>query len=183
MTSGIYKLTFPNGQYYIGKSNNIERRWKEHWTKFQKGTAAVNMQLAFDMSGYPKQEILYVVHPEHIDVIEPIAIDMYWGPNILNKTKEACATDMEDDYLRLCQLSLGNLCLNILEQEKQIDQLRAELEEETDNFNEILEDIKDGTALKKAESMAAHWKKQWFIKNAEIDRLKKRTFLQRLFDL
>ena len=32
MKSGIYKITFPNGKCYIGMSNDIERRIKEHNT-------------------------------------------------------------------------------------------------------------------------------------------------------
>ena len=44
MASGIYKLTFKSGNFYIGKSNNIDRRWQEHFDKFKKGTAAKNMQ-------------------------------------------------------------------------------------------------------------------------------------------
>lgn len=30
---GIYKINYPNGKYYIGLSNDIKRRIREHWNK------------------------------------------------------------------------------------------------------------------------------------------------------
>lgn len=35
---GIYKITnIANGMFYVGQSNNIYHRWKQHKTKFEKG--------------------------------------------------------------------------------------------------------------------------------------------------
>jgi len=34
---GVYKITNPIGQVYIGSSINIKRRWKEHKNSFNKG--------------------------------------------------------------------------------------------------------------------------------------------------
>lgn len=36
--SGIYKINFPNGKSYIGLSNNIARRLKEHNNEAKIGT-------------------------------------------------------------------------------------------------------------------------------------------------
>lgn len=74
MKSGIYKLTFNNGDFYIGKSVDIRNRWKQHWDKFQKGTAAANMQRAFNTYGYPTQEALFYCHKDHIDLAEEMFI-------------------------------------------------------------------------------------------------------------
>jgi len=70
MTSGVYQLTFSNGDTYIGKSINIEERWKQHTNKMYKGTAAKNMQAAFNAYGAPMGRILRECHEDHIDVVE-----------------------------------------------------------------------------------------------------------------
>ena len=70
MTSGVYQLTFPGGATYIGKSINIEERWKQHTNKMYKGTAAKNMQAAFNTYGAPMGRILRECHEDHIDVVE-----------------------------------------------------------------------------------------------------------------
>ena len=62
MTSGIYKLTFSDGTTYIGKSVDIERRWKEHADKFAKRTAAKAMQYAYDTCGMPSTSVISVLH-------------------------------------------------------------------------------------------------------------------------
>jgi len=39
MTSGIYTVTnYSDGKVYVGSSNHIERRWKEHKKQLRKGT-------------------------------------------------------------------------------------------------------------------------------------------------
>ena len=46
MTSGIYLLNFKDQAFYIGQSQDIETRWKQHRDKFLKGKAAEKMQNA-----------------------------------------------------------------------------------------------------------------------------------------
>ncbi len=70
MTSGVYLLTFSDGNNYVGKSINIERRWKEHGEKMEKGIAAKNMQQAFKRCGHAHAQILLKCHPDHIDIME-----------------------------------------------------------------------------------------------------------------
>lgn len=74
MTSGVYQLTFASGDTYIGKSINIEERWKQHMNKFYKGTAAKPMQAAFNRCGDPTGQILVECHEDHIDVVEACLI-------------------------------------------------------------------------------------------------------------
>lgn len=75
MTSGVYQLTFSSGDTYIGKSINIEERWKQHYNKFTKGTAAKNMQAAYNRYGAPNGHILVKCHEDHIDVVEACYIN------------------------------------------------------------------------------------------------------------
>ena len=191
MISGIYVLRFSNDTFYIGKSNDIYRRWKEHDTKFQKGTAAAKMQQCFNECGYPKKEILIEIHPEHIDVIEPILIHNNWNENILNTSRDKPPSDMRDEYLELCKLSLGELCKRIIEAEEQIETLEADQEDINTEHSIELSRIKYGTALEKAEDDLKRLKLNRDIlseQNIELQReireLKKpRSFFQKLGSL
>jgi hypothetical protein len=84
MISGIYKLTFSSGKIYIGKSENIELRWQQHYASFVKNTHSKKMQYEYNLCGNPEYEIVLYVHPDHIDIYESIYIQQHWGPNCLN---------------------------------------------------------------------------------------------------
>src|SRR5665647_1156020 len=77
MTSGVYKLTFSSGKTYIGKSINIDNRWKQHADKFAKGKAATNMQAEYDICGYPTGSIMCECHDDHIDTVEACFINRF----------------------------------------------------------------------------------------------------------
>lgn len=87
MNSGIYRLDFSNGQFYIGKSENIPKRWKTHQKNFEQGTHTKKMQAVYDAYGPPEYRVIANIHPDHIDVYEGIFIQRCWGPNLLNTTK------------------------------------------------------------------------------------------------
>lgn len=70
MTSGVYQLKFSSGARYIGKSVDMETRWRQHADKFRKNTAAQNMQQEYRKCGMPEAEILFRCHPDHIDIVE-----------------------------------------------------------------------------------------------------------------
>jgi hypothetical protein len=74
MTSGVYQLTFSSGARYIGKSIDIENRWRQHADKLKKVTAAQNMQQEYNRCGMPGTEILFACHPDHIDLVEAVFI-------------------------------------------------------------------------------------------------------------
>lgn len=84
MTSGIYLLTFPNKYFYLGKSENIEKRWQQHWKDFEKGTHSKKMQEAFNQYGYPNKEVFIECHPDHCDLYESIAIEHNMNERCLN---------------------------------------------------------------------------------------------------
>lgn len=70
MTCGIYKLTFPSGNFYIGKSTDIDKRWKQHWEDMSKGKHTKKMQAEFNMYGDYTQEVIFECHADHIDIME-----------------------------------------------------------------------------------------------------------------
>lgn len=80
MTCGIYKLTFDGLEDfpYIGKSINIERRYREHCSRLAKGTDE-NKKLhdAYVIAGLPKVSILLECTPEESDAAELDLINQY----------------------------------------------------------------------------------------------------------
>jgi hypothetical protein len=90
MASGIYRLTFSSGKYYIGKSLDLETRWKQHFNKFALGKAARPMQLEYDRCGLPQTEVIFGCHRDHIDILEELLIEQFKGPDMLNTTYPDC---------------------------------------------------------------------------------------------
>jgi len=86
MASGIYRLTFSSGKYYVGKSLDLETRWKQHFNKFATGKAARPMQLEYDRCGLPQTEVIFDCHRDHIDILEELLIDQLKSPDMLNTT-------------------------------------------------------------------------------------------------
>ncbi len=86
MASGIYRLTFSSGKYYIGKSLDLETRWKQHFNKFATGKAARPMQNEYDRCGLPQTEVLVYCHKDHIDILEELLIDQEKSIDMLNTT-------------------------------------------------------------------------------------------------
>lgn len=183
MNSGIYILNFSNGCYYIGKSVNFERRWKEHFTKFEKGTAAKKLQQCFNECGYPETKIILEVHPDHIDVIEPIFIKNNWSDKILNTTLDETPKGMQNEHIPLLTESLGTLCDRILSQEKDISRLERKLRDQDQNHRSRITRIKNGQAVLAAEEQAENFRQIALGRDKEINRLKSRNIFQRLFDL
>ena len=99
MNSGIYVLRFPNNIFYIGKSDNIPRRWEEHRKSFLKGSHTKKMQWAFDTYGMPEFEVLLECHRDHIDLMESLAIHMNSNHELLNGNKPSAVSQEEADIL------------------------------------------------------------------------------------
>lgn len=86
MTSGIYRLTFKSGRYYIGKSVDIPARWRQHYDKLRKGTGAARLQQEFNRYHDYNQEVLLECHPDHIDIMETYFINYSNKDLMLNTT-------------------------------------------------------------------------------------------------
>lgn len=77
MDSGIYQLTFANGDTYVGKSLHLATRWQQHADKLSKGTAAKNMMQAYWASDhqYPTAKVILYCHPDVLDEYENLFIN------------------------------------------------------------------------------------------------------------
>lgn len=87
MTCGIYQLIFSSGKRYIGQSVDIENRWKQHFDKMQKGTAAISMQREYSACGLPQTFYITECHRDYLDILESIYIHIGfqdYGNNMLN---------------------------------------------------------------------------------------------------
>ena len=93
--SGIYYYKFKSGRYYIGKANDIERRWQEHKDSFLARKASKKVQGEYDREGLPEFFVLALCHQDHIDTLEAVYINRYWNQDILNTVRPQVA---EEDY-------------------------------------------------------------------------------------
>lgn len=78
MNSGIYKITAPSGDFYIGSAVNIKRRWHEHRTSLRKGNHHnVPLQNAANKYGLNNLQFSVIEHcaPEDLVNREQFAID------------------------------------------------------------------------------------------------------------
>jgi hypothetical protein len=199
MDSGIYKLVFASGNFYIGKSEHIQKRWKTHEANFLKGTHTKKMQAEYNISGAPSYEVLLPVHADHIDIYESILIDRHWGDKCLNTTRPKSQDFKQaSEYLEYYdQVTINNesiMLLSTLEHIKAMINLSSncdELKATNVSLNEELDELVDA-GIKLPET----WKQSYEELANEADalrimareqmhelyRLKKLSLLDRIFN-
>lgn len=155
MASGIYRLTFSSGKYYVGKSLDIDTRWRQHFNKFATGKAARPMQLEYERCGLPATEVIFRCHKDHIDILEELLIDQLKGPDMLNTTypevnrtdEVAILINKSQDLLQLSTLEHIELLHRVEEKITQFrsdkDVAEAKVEEYRNNGYMITEDYVD----------------------------------------
>lgn len=188
MASGIYRLTFSSGKYYVGKSLDLETRWKQHFNKFATGKAARPMQLEYDRCGLPQTEVIFDCHKDHIDILEELLIEQLKGPDMLNTTYPVC--DLTDEVATLINSSRELLQASTFEHLKMIHASqdlvdRAELAKET--AERALETYKsEGYIIDKDYTdlleLTNVFKDRYFTHKTELQRLQKLSWWDRLFN-
>lgn len=129
MASGIYRLTFSSGKFYIGKSLDLETRWKQHFNKFATGKAARPMQVEYDRCGLPDTEVIFYCHQDHIDIMEEWLIDEYKCGDMLNTTYPKITRT--DEIATLINRNNDLLKLSTWEHLQLLDALKAEVAKRT----------------------------------------------------
>jgi len=81
---GIYKITNPKGKFYIGSSNNIERRWKQYQSLDCKSQKKIYSSLVKHGTLNHQFEVLIECEEEELLLWEQYCIDM------LNPTLNIC---------------------------------------------------------------------------------------------
>ena len=188
MTSGIYRLTFSSGKYYVGKSLDIPTRWKQHFNKFALGKAARPMQLEFDRCGPPQTEVLFECHKDHIDILEEWLIDQLKGPDMLNTTYP----DLErtKEIAELINNSVGELQLSTWEHLELISNYKIIAEESIricKGWEDKVQEYKnDGYIIdadyEDAVEVAAKYHEEAIEYKEELTRLKNLSWFDRLFN-
>ena len=99
MTSGVYKITnIITGEFYIGSSNNIKRRWAQHKSPSM-WKLQPNFKLYKDMAQYGKDKFIFEVIEEtsslkereqyYIEQLSPTYNDRYADGIDTDRRKEA----------------------------------------------------------------------------------------------
>lgn len=187
MNSGIYKLTFKSGNYYIGKSNNIDRRWKEHLDKFTRGKAAARMQAEYNKYGAPNGEVLLFCHEDHIDIMEALYIHGSWGPRILNGTHPTTISQEDHDIFlkhpELLNYSTASHCLTLYNNAIELRDLKAAAERKDREHKQNIASIVNGTALQESEDLVTELESEVLNLKKELRKLNSRSWFERLFNL
>lgn len=188
MASGIYRLTFSSGKYYIGKSLDLETRWKQHFNKFATGKAARPMQLEYDRCGLPQTEVIFDCHKDHIDILEELLIEQFKGPDMLNTTYPDC--DLTDHVAILINKSRELLHASTFEHLEMIHSSQdrvSKAQQSQIEAEEALEDYKaNGYIINQdyldAVALANEFKDRMLARKAELVRLSKLGWWDRLFN-
>ena len=182
MTTGIYLLVFSSTNVYIGQSIDIENRWKQHFDKFRKGTAAKAMQAEFDKCGFPGTRILLECHKDHLDMMESMYIHANKGPHLLNTSiprdyspREIEIATADDDQLKLSTVEilsqLRTATNNIEALEEEVDSLRddglvlpSEIEEIKEDNERLKSEVSKLLAVNQflsKEASKSWWDRLW----------------------
>lgn len=188
MASGIYRLTFSSGKFYIGKSLDLETRWKQHFNKFATGKAARPMQIEYDRCGLPDTQVIFYCHQDHIDIMEEWLIDEYKCGDMLNTTYPKITRS--DEIATLINRNNDLLQLSTWEHLQLLDTLKQEvdrrriLQEAAEHETEQLRSegyIMDSDYVEIVD-LANDFKESLVKKKAELTRLQNLSWWDRLFN-
>lgn len=172
MQSGIYMFKFTSGHYYIGKSENIEKRWENHRRHMQQGKHTKKVQWAYDNYGEPNYEVVWTIHQDHIDLYEDHLILALWDPNrILNATKpKAVAAETTAVLEKLLNRTVNNqpiMQMSTVQQLQVFDELYIQAKDFARRLNELNNSDEVIQKLNKLEE--------------EVDKIKNLSWWQRVF--
>ena len=194
MNSGIYRLTFATGDTYIGKSNDMERRYNEHCDKLKKGTAAGKMQSAFYVSqALPISEIMMYCHEDYLDYMEGYYIDL------LRPTLNTSIPQVRDgvnillDNEHFLEYSIAAVCQVLRNHDENAAVLQESFDNLTANYNSLaaVRDAEEQAEYAEAELMYGKDRNKSLVLSqaqtieelkATIFKMNKRTLLQRIFN-
>ena len=188
MASGIYRLTFSSGKFYIGKSLDLETRWKQHFNKFATGKAARPMQIEYDRCGLPETEVIFYCHQDHIDIMEEWLIDEYKCGDMLNTTYPKI--NRTDEIAILINRNNDLLKISTWEHLQLLDKLKQELARRTilqEAAEHEVEQLRSEGYIMDSDyieivDLANDFKESLLKKKAELTRLSKLSWWDRLFN-
>lgn len=187
MNSGIYVLEFPRNIYYIGKSDNIPRRWEEHRKSFLKGSHAKKMQWAYDSYGMPQFRVMLECHRDHIDLMESILIHGNQDRELLNGNRPSAVPEEEVTVLLTSGEELKSSTASHIRRMQYAEAALVELTAEYDELREkglyLPEELEQMPSQVEQLEMENKWLSEDLVAaNFRIEKLKNRNLLQRIFN-
>jgi len=170
MNSGVYWLEFADGVDYVGKAQDIEARWKQHSRAFEKGTAAKNMQAAYNRYGFPKGHVLEYCHSDHIDIAEAYYI-LKHRPSLNTAIPREALSDQGYEVLKTAnflETSTLDHCKTIISR-TEIANERGEIIDALNNEIEHLSKIRSTEEITTDAYMRAQAEKKQYIAKAELE--------------
>jgi hypothetical protein len=179
---------FSSGKYYVGKSLDLETRWKQHFNKFATGKAARPMQLEYDRCGLPETQVIFDCHRDHIDILEELLIDQLKGPDMLNSTYPQ--VNRTDEVATLINNSRDLLQLSTFEHLELLHQVESkitEIREQKQQSDAALEAMRAEGYIMNSDyieivDVATELTQQLERKQAELERLQKLNWWDRLWN-
>ena len=184
MNSGVYELRFPNDYIYIGKADNIYRRWAQHKKDFEAGKHTKKLQWAYNTFGPPTYKVSYRIHADHLDLVESLLIEQFAGPKSLNGNQPRKVPPHERDILAtlgtdyLSESTASHIKM-LVDSSRELDAKDQEIEELQDRVTELCNEgivIPHEVAEKLTELEYGLTKK-----NQELSRLANLSWFDRLF--
>ena len=187
MNSGIYALEFPNEIFYIGKSDNIPRRWEEHRKSFLKGSHTKKMQWAYDIYGMPQFRVLLECHRDHIDLMESIFIHGNQDKDLLNGNKPSAVSDEESTVLLASNDELKVSTATHIRRMKYAESTLVELTVEYDDLKTTGIYLPEDVEQMPVQLEHLELENKWLTEDLEaanyrINKLKNRNLWQRIFN-
>lgn len=191
MTSGIYQLNFKHQAVYIGQSQDIETRMRQHSDKMLKGTAAKKMQQAYLNWGMPDAVIVIECHRDYLDILETWFINQVIDhPGCLNTS--CPKLDPTIDYHRLLQCSkllqhsAASIIAVAVEGQDKLDDLAEAHQKLQQQFNDRYMKLKAAQALKQDpdenEQLVQQYEQAYLKVTHKLKQLQQRNWFQRLFN-
>ena len=135
--------------FYIGKSNDIKNRWRQHYDNLVKGKGSSRMQAEFNRYKDYTQEILLECHSDHIDIMETYFINYSNKGMMLNTIfAQPLPPEQYDPILAnmgMLKYSTSQHVKAITEQSKTIKELQVELASEKAKPAIVIKDYGDST--------------------------------------
>ena len=193
MTTGIYQLNFNNRAFYVGKSIDIETRWKQHTDKFLKGTAASQMQYAYNQVGLPAFGIYAECHKDYLDILEGYYINMQVNHNrqtCLNTSIPKLDPNLDYDWLLSHHEVMQHSATDLIRSYENVTRDEAKLREEYEtlqhSYNKAFMIHKAAADLKYGKDENAELVKQYHdrLRHAQekVSKLLNRGLFDRIFN-
>lgn len=93
--SGIYRLDFPSGHFYIGQSANVIKRWRQHKSKFKHGSMRRHHPKLTNIwvkHGEPLFSVLAYCEVDELTRVEQHLVSANWGNPLFANTNPDAAT-------------------------------------------------------------------------------------------